>query len=224
MNHGRAKVARAGVACQIGNFGFDPALSTHHFQVILPPNRGQDIPIVECFSWETDSISADHSEQYLRVTLPTLKWQAIAEEVRAEFNRRLLREDCATSRWAPGKNLVRRDLGKELVVLAWAIEDADPGVIPIAITNWLGLVAEERWWLYTQAAAATGDAVTGRGRGWRKAIRFALTENPVGPALPIKPTWMQQVDRAAASQASLFSQAQAMLHPVVQRKTRKISL
>jgi hypothetical protein len=27
--------------------------------------------------------------------------------------------------------------------------------------------------------AATGHAITGRGRGWRKAIRFALTENPV---------------------------------------------
>lgn len=27
--------------------------------------------------------------------------------------------------------------------------------------------------------AATGHAITGRGKGWRKAVRFALTENPV---------------------------------------------
>jgi hypothetical protein len=30
--------------------------------------------------------------------------------------------------------------------------------------------------------AATGHAVHGRGKGWRKAVRFALTENPVGHA------------------------------------------
>ena len=28
--------------------------------------------------------------------------------------------------------------------------------------------------------AATGHALHGRGKGWRKAVRFALTENPVG--------------------------------------------
>lgn len=27
--------------------------------------------------------------------------------------------------------------------------------------------------------AATGHAIEGKGRGWRKAVRFALTENPV---------------------------------------------
>jgi hypothetical protein len=26
---------------------------------------------------------------------------------------------------------------------------------------------------------ATGHAITGRNKGWRKAVRFALTENPV---------------------------------------------
>ena len=27
--------------------------------------------------------------------------------------------------------------------------------------------------------AATGHAINGRNKGWRKALRFALTENPV---------------------------------------------
>lgn len=45
--------------------------------------------------------------------------------------------------------------------------------------NWLGLVPEERWWLYTMTNAATGHAIKGRNKGWRKAVRFALTENPV---------------------------------------------
>ena len=76
-------------------------------------------------------------------------------------------------------------LGKELCILCWAIEDADPQLIPEAIRNWEGLAPEERWWLYTMTAAATGQAQQ-RGIGWRKALRFALTENPVvkGEGLP----------------------------------------
>ena len=74
---------------------------------------------------------------------------------------------------------MHRLLGKELLVLAWAIEDADPGVVPRAIQNWLGLRPEARWWLYTMTRAATGDAINDRGIGWRRALRHALTENPV---------------------------------------------
>jgi len=50
-----------------------------------------------------------------------------------------------------------------------------------AVANWLGLVPEERWWLYTQTAAVTGYATADCNRGWHKAVHFALTENPVGP-------------------------------------------
>lgn len=74
------------------------------------------------------------------------------------------------------------------MLLAWAIEDADPGLIPNAIANWQGLAPEERWWLYTMTAAATGSYVTGRGRGWRKAVRYALTENPISGRPSERPT------------------------------------
>jgi len=57
--------------------------------------------------------------------------------------------------------------------------DADPALIPTAIRNWLGLTPEERWWLFTMTNAATGHAIAGRDKGWRKAVRFALTENPL---------------------------------------------
>ena len=73
------------------------------------------------------------------------------------------------------------------MLLAWAIEDADPALIPHAIKNWRGFASEERWWLFTMTNAATGHALTGRGRGWRKAVRFALTENPVS-----SPTYQTQ--------------------------------
>jgi len=68
-------------------------------------------------------------------------------------------------------------LGKEMVLLLWAIEDSDPKLIPVAIKNWQGLSREERWWLFTMTNAVTGQADDKR--GWRKAIRYALTENPI---------------------------------------------
>ena len=43
---------------------------------------------------------------------------------------------------------------------------------------------EERWWLYTMTNAATGHAVQGRNKGWRKAVRYSLTENPISDYSP----------------------------------------
>jgi hypothetical protein len=42
----------------------------------------------------------------------------------------------------------------------------------------VGLRPEERWWLFTVTAAATGFPEHAD-IGWRKALRFALTENPL---------------------------------------------
>ena len=67
--------------------------------------------------------------------------------------------------------------GKETLLLVWAIEDCDPSIIPVAIRNWLGLSPEERWWLFTMTNASSGGL--NDKYGWRKAIRYALTENPV---------------------------------------------
>ena len=47
----------------------------------------------------------------------------------------------------------------------------------------LGLVPEERWWLYTMTAAQTAHYAK-HNVGWRRAIRYALTENPVVMATP----------------------------------------
>ena len=82
-------------------------------------------------------------------------------------------------KFSSGYNMLARLFGKEMLLLAWAIEDAEPGVIPVAIRNWQGLKPEERWWLTTMTNAATGQAIAGKNRGWRKSVRFAMTENPV---------------------------------------------
>ena len=92
----------------------------------------------------------------------------------------LKEQEVRRGRWRErGITPLSRTFGKELVLLAWAIEDADPGRVQMAIANWLGLKPEERWWLYTMTNAATGQALAGRNRGWRVAVRYALCENPV---------------------------------------------
>ncbi|MCC5786918.1 MAG: DUF3780 domain-containing protein [Phycisphaerales bacterium] len=168
-----------------GAFGFDPDESTAHFIVQVPRSNTQHVEVSEHLSWNPERITlaahygTERDDGQIRCRLARPKWNEIADVVRAEFNARLKREGKRPGRWKAGFNPVARLLGKELAVLMWAIEDADPATIPIAIANWQGLTPEERWWLYTMTAAATGNAISDRGRGWRKALRFALTENPV---------------------------------------------
>ena len=165
-------------------FGFAPARGHHHF---LVTHTGDQVFISEHFSWDDAaarrelSFALGREDEKIRVILPLRKWESIAAEAQVVFNERLRQARLPAGRWsAKGRTPLSRLLGKELVLLAWAIEDADPGLIPRAIQNWKGLAPEERWWLFTMTNAATGHALTGRDRGWRKAVRFALTENPVG--------------------------------------------
>ncbi len=165
-------------------FGFDPAESAHHFVVMIPRAAAESVVVSEHYGWDPESGSGAASlgargDGQIRVFIPRPKWEAVADELRARFNHRLKRLGRRPGGWQTGPNLLRRDLGKELVLLAWAIEEADPALIPAAVANWNGLEPEERWWLYTMTAASTGHAVNDRGLGWRRAVRYALTENPV---------------------------------------------
>jgi hypothetical protein len=170
-------------------FGFLPAESEHHFLVSLPSGSKEMITVSEHFEWREDgntkeadqeeNVSLNREDSSLRVILPREKWSRIADVLRTEFNQRLKAQGQKPGQWKGRAVPLNRLLGKELVLLCWAIEDADPNTIPTAITNWLGLAPEERWWLFTMTNAATGHAWQGRNKGWRKAVRFALTETPV---------------------------------------------
>lgn len=168
-------------------FGFSSEHTEHCFLVTFPASiaKSSEIMISEHFHWKPEQespveISFNNEDRQLKVRLKRFIWEQIEEEVKAEFNRRLRGMGLKTGRWLKkGQVPVDRTLGKELTLLAWAIEDADPALIPTAIRNWLGLAPEERWWLYTMTNAATGHAINDKNRGWRKAVRFALTENPV---------------------------------------------
>jgi len=191
------------------SFGFDPSESRHHFVVDIPRGGDAPIKISEHLTWDDEvgssAVSSGASQDgQIRVILPRIKWDAVADEVRTQFNLRLKKLGKKSGNWRAGLNLVRRELGKELILLAWAIEEADPALIPTALVNWNGLVPEERWWLYTQTAAATGHGINDRGRGWRKAVRYALTENPVhGSADAMLPEYFRRAN--AGPEWNLFS-------------------
>jgi hypothetical protein len=184
----RQKTEKISEKKKVLGFGFLPEQSEHFFLVTVPASRAKtaEVYISEHFQWQQPEkgekvpISFNDEDAQLKVILPRRFWDEIAEEVKAEFNRRLRGMGIKTGKWLQkGQVPVERSLGKELVLLAWAIEECDPFLISTAIRNWLGLVPEERWWLYTMTNASTGHAVNGKGKGWRKAMRFALTENPV---------------------------------------------
>ncbi len=171
-------------------FGFDPRETEHHFLVTIPANEREPVAISEHFSWHESaerralSLALGNEDQKLRVILTRDRWNGIAEDAATEFNQRLRRSGLRTGKWQEGQTPLARLFGKELVLLAWAVEDADPALLPVALWNWRGLSPEERWWLFTMTNAATGHAVSGRNKGWRKALRYALTENPVSEVLP----------------------------------------
>ena len=175
----------------IYGFGVDPQESQHHFIVSIPKSEEGEVWITEHMSFpehgwgEKIRDVESTADERTRVALPRRKWNAIADVVSEEFNRRLRNSKIRTGKWKQaGLNPVCIMFGKELVLLAWAIEDADPGKIPTAIANWKGLSPEERWWLFTMTNAATGQALRGKGIGWRKAVRFAFTENPLSVSIP----------------------------------------
>ena len=114
-------------------------------------------------------------ETVLRAEIARDVWDEVAPEARGEFNRRLKQETKLAGRWGADETAVQRLFGKELLVLLWAVEapDVKPEEIGVAIRNWHGLKPEERWWLYTMTAAATGLAHQ-IGMGWRGALRQAL--------------------------------------------------
>jgi hypothetical protein len=157
-------------------FGHSREREPHHFVVSIG-RSGADVQIYEVFREDEEGPQLDAAN--LRCVLTWDRWVRINEFVAEEFNRRLCEQRIKTGRWKTGVNPVSRLLGKELVLLVWAIEEAEPDQVASAIANWQGLAPEERWWLYTMTAAQTGHALRGRGRGWRHALQFALCDNPI---------------------------------------------
>lgn len=161
--------ARAQVPHTLG-FGVPATSDPHHFKVIIPKISTGKVQISEYLGLQV--ASAD-SAVIDRVLLDRPRWTAIRAEAQRAFNARLATHGLKPGAWKVGENLVDRLLGKELCVLAWAVEQMDPEKIPVAVRNWLALRPEERWWLFGMTAMSTGG-LTDAGKGWRTALKHAL--------------------------------------------------
>jgi len=142
----------------------------HHFKVIIPKASAGKVQISEHLGLQ----SASNDNAVIdRVRLDRPRWTAIRAEAQRAFNARLAAHGIKPGAWKVGDNPVDRLLGKELCVLAWAIEQMEMEKIPVAVRNWLALRPEERWWLFGMTAMST-SGVMDAGKGWRVALKHAL--------------------------------------------------
>lgn len=151
-------------------FGVPATSDPHHFKVVIPRSSTGKVQISEYLGLQAASQDAAVID---RVLLERPRWMAIRAEVQRVFNARLVAHGLKPSAWKVGENPVDRLLGKELCVLAWAVEQLETAKIPVAVRNWLALRPEERWWLFGMTAMATGG-VMDAGKGWRAALAHAL--------------------------------------------------
>ena len=150
-------------------FGVPATSDPHHFKAIIPRSNGSKIQIREHLG-----LQANNEYTVIdRVILERPRWTAIRGEMQRSFNARLKAHHLQTAVWKVGENWVDRLLGKELCVLAWAVEVMEMQNIPVAVRNWLALRPEERWWLFGMTAVRTGS-IGDSGRGWRLALLHAL--------------------------------------------------
>lgn len=157
-------------------FGYNPAESGNHFYIEMDDNKQGDVLVYERFKWDDSETQTIHGKDILKLKISKYKWEKLQKEMAGEFNKRLKEEKKPIGKFISGTP-VEKQMGKEMMVLLWGIENSDPSVIPTAIRNWLGLMPEERWWLYTMTNASTGRI--NDKNGWRMALRYALCDNPV---------------------------------------------
>ncbi len=164
-----AGVGQKGAPPTLG-FGVPATSNPHHFKVTIPRSNTGRVQISEYLGLQA---ATDDLEVIDRVLLERLRWTAIRSETQRAFNTRLSSHGLKPGTWKVGDNPVDRLLGKELCVLAWAVERMDSEKIPVAVRNWLALRPEERWWLFGMTAMSTGG-VFDAGKGWRAALQHAL--------------------------------------------------
>jgi hypothetical protein len=161
-------------------FGFDPQEAEQHFMIIIPSSHSEEVLVFERFEWDEDFKRVSGippADAKFKVSISYAKWKLVKSALETEMNKTLKVTNKMVGKFKTGMTPIERLLGKEMMVLLWAIEDCDPSVIPNAIRNWCGLSREERWWLFTMTNATTGDA--NFKRGWRIALRYAITDNPI---------------------------------------------
>jgi hypothetical protein len=121
-------------------FGVPNDMAPHQFLIRIPTGRVEPVEVWEDFGAAGVGTAA---QRLCRVAVLRETWRQVAEGVKSHLNRRLKEKDLKSSRFNTGDNRVERILGRELCVLAWAIEDATPDEAAIAFTRWSSHRPEE---------------------------------------------------------------------------------
>jgi hypothetical protein len=171
------------------DFGAQATFGAHLFRVEIPASRNDSVVIVEDYGYVGEERGIPRGED--RVVLSRPAWSAIADIARREFNDRLKAVGVLTGRWHTGTNFVDRLLGKELCVLAWAAETADPDQVPVICSKWAALRPEERWWLFSMTVAEAGLPEDTQ-RGWRRALFLALSDGEKSAVRKRRPRPVEQ--------------------------------
>jgi hypothetical protein len=116
-------------------------------------------------------------DRLARCVLPRARWNAIANVAKQAMNDRLKEQELPASRWMTGENRVERLLGKEVVVLAWAVEAAEEEDVDAVAAAWAALRPEERWWLFGRVASSAGGAADAMAKP-RRGLALLLSSGP----------------------------------------------
>ena len=151
-------------------FGAPNVAMPHQFLVRIPQARTSPVEIWEDFG---SAAVGTNAQLLCRVEVTREAWRKVSDGLKGYLNRRLKEKRLRVSRFATGENRVERILGREMMVLTWAIEDASADEAAIAFTRWSSHRPEELWWLFQQIDRDGGEWDDPR-TGWRLAIRHAL--------------------------------------------------
>ena len=151
--------APAPSARKVLGLGFLPEEARHGFLIDVPKGSAatEMVCITEHRGNELNHLGArsadapQPNDPALRVVIARSRWLALAPAFWDEANRRLRANGLPVAKFQknPAKPVpVHPSLGKELCILCWAVEDASPDDIPIALHNSEALAPEERWSLH----------------------------------------------------------------------------
>ena len=166
------------------DFGASKNFGAHHFYVDIPAEPKMAVSIYEDYGFDGDETKRETTEK--RVILARELWTKIKDDARRDFNTRLKAKKQSTGTWRTGIIKLDRFLGRELCVLAWAVEHATQDECAVICQKWLALRPEERWWLFSKTCSEAGLAEQ-KDRGWRKALYCSLSD---GKSIKVT-TWIK---------------------------------
>jgi hypothetical protein len=159
---------------EVTGFGASRELGAHRFVVRIPAAVRDPVLVIEDYGFLGGRDGIPDQEPRARIARSV--WNAVRDAIKREFNTRLRAQKLPAGQWTSGDTALDRLLGKELCVLAWAMEDAAPDVAERVTHAWAALRPEERWWLFG-TTVLHGGRPDDRHVGWRQALRVAFQDD-----------------------------------------------